>query len=239
ETDRRPGPRRLRRVLQLGRCDRPAARGGSPRHRRRQPAAQRRHRRGRCHGPGARRGGPGAPRGALLRRHRHHQRRPQRRRDHRARLRVRLRTRRGRELRDPVRARPGRHARRDPVDRRARGWEDRPVHRAGPLPPAVRRGRPRRGGRPHGGHPAPGDRCRSQRPLRARPALEGHPELVRLRRARPQHPRRRARVHGGASRLPQDRGGRGSRARAAGLAPRRGGPDDPRGREGHRARLRL
>ncbi|CAA9406457.1 MAG: Probable signal peptide protein, partial [uncultured Nocardioides sp.] len=239
EAHHRPGPRRVRGVVQLERRHRLPARRRLPGGRRSQPAARHRVRLRCALRPRPQHQRPGRPGRTLLRRRGDHQRRPRGGRRAGPRLRRRVRLRRRRERRRPVGQGAGRHPWPHPAVRRPRrGWPGH-VHRPGQVPPAVLR-RPAGGAGPADGRRAAAvHRGGAQRPLRRRPAVEGHPELVHLRRARPQHPGRVARVHGRAGRLAAHAGRHRGLPRRRHDAPRGDGGDDPRGRPVHRARRRL
>ncbi|CAA9536632.1 MAG: hypothetical protein AVDCRST_MAG85-4192, partial [uncultured Solirubrobacteraceae bacterium] len=240
EAHHRPHPRRLRRVLELERRDRAAARRRSSGHRVGRAAARGRLGRRRPHRSHPQHRRPGRPRRALLRRCRDHERPRGCRPDHRAGVRRRLRAQPRRELRRRVGPRPRRHARADPRVRLARRRRARHLHRAGQVPPPVLRGPARRRVAAHGRDAAPDRGVRAGRAVaRAGAAVALCAELVHLRQRGPEHPRRRAPDHG-RPRLGEAHGrDRRRLARRGHVARLRDRRAHPRGGQRRRARGSL
>ena len=237
----RSRPRRVRRVGELGRRHRSAARRGPPRDRRRQPAARPRHRRRRRQRPGPHDRGAGRARRPLLRRRRDLERRPP----------------------TPARS-PG-----SSTSTASRRSPARTASSSRACSPAACSARRRRGRsraateRPTSTSladrfhdmfcadvPAPQAAlmAATQRPATQEALVEPSGErplwkdaavVVPDRRGGPHHPRRAAALHGQAGRrAPHDRDP-GRLARGPRRAPRRDRPPDPRGRGAARGRLDL
>ena len=209
-TDHHPRPRRVRRILELEPRRRDARLRRPSGHRLREPAADHRRRRRRTERarPNDRRSGPA--RRPLLRRGCDHRRRRRRRRDHRSRVRGRVRPPIGRKPRRRGRPRTRRDVGRDAPDRPiARRGVDTYIA-PGKFHRPVLCGCTRTPSDADGDHPASDHRGGAHRARRGQPALGDHGQLVHLRQQRPQHPGRSTPDHGRARRRQAHRRGAGA-----------------------------